>query len=385
MRILDSKFLEINEYAFECSLIHIEPLQTNNYAWTPEAIAEFKLRMKHSILQIIVHSSKEFQHKVTLYIVKNTVDLNVNSLMVEYGYAISTGNESICIERPKLKLGLNTIRKTNSDETNVKNTEKPELEQTKLVTKTNTKSSGHRAKIRITHIVSPGEFYVHLQSHLTGIMKLHKDIQASQSKRLARAEEAKNVKNNWKIGENCLVRTRSQGNSQLEWYRAIINDVDHENLKYTVFLRDRGEKIKNISSDNMMTVDNVLFNRILNSAVKCHMACVQPTGGLTQWSHSSIDQLKDLNEEFATLTASIQGERKNESIPVILWGMTNKISDPLAPNILNWININKILVNYGLAHLCEKFDKSKQDQLNEEFELAKKSLDEWLLVVDKGN
>ncbi|CAD7083804.1 unnamed protein product [Hermetia illucens] len=380
LRTLQPKFLSINECAFQCSLTDIEPHQKFGYAWTPSAIAEFKRIIQNPVLQIIVHRTQNFLHQVCLYIIKKDLDVNVNALLVKYKHANSTGPESQYVEYPK----LNDLAKVDDDILNEINLMEMQINDVK-------KPAGKvRSKVKICHIVSPGEFYLTKVENQVAISKFHEEIQLSRSKdEVAPAKPYENViddddlgaESKWKIGNYCLAKLRLKKDSSLQWYRAVITEIiegDNGSPKYTVFLRDHGKTFQDIPSEQVAPIPGV-YNRVCDGAIKCFLACIQPTGGLSTWSGSSIDEFKLITTKFENLAASIQGECQGDSIPVILWGLKQECTDPLAPTVYKWVNINKYLSNSGLVHLVEKFAPiTEKNALNTDVPEGGESFNEWL-------
>ncbi|XP_055373704.1 RING finger protein 17-like [Condylostylus longicornis] len=370
LSFLEKSHCIINEYSFRCSLIDIEPFQSNNLYWTSEALVDFQRIMKHSNLKILIHTINQKNHSVTLKIIQKQREMNVNALLVEYKHAISTGPESVDVTTFKTKSLVSFSKeKDNLKEKiskNIKTTINPEGSLTAggSVSLNQNSSNFQREEIIVTHIESPGEFYIQLEKFCDGIIKLHKFLQKYQEQILSENPEYQ-IKYNWKINDNCLVFLCLSETTVKEWYRGNIIDIkecktsDKRNISYTVYLRDHGKKIENICNEQLSPIRSC-DARICNATTKCHLACVKPTGGTGIWSKAAKDQLKSYISKYEKLYATVQGENVNNSIPVILWGFCTEVSDALSPTIYKYVNINKTLHSLGFAQLVERFDRDKQ-------------------------
>lgn len=91
----------------------------------------------------------------------------------------------------------------------------------------------------------------------------------------------------------------------------------------------------------------------------------------------------------AALAVSIQGQRTDNSISVLLWGLTSDSTDPLQNTIHRWHRINKMLVMKGVAHLTESlesFDAASQPiQLAQVIQAAgSDTFDKWLSELNNS-
>lgn len=410
---LTNKFHTHKEFAIKCTLADVEPLQENNYAWTVEAIREFSQLTANPTVQMTIVSTNQATVRVTLHVCKKHMDVNVGAMLVKYGHCLATGESTQAVEvskAPKKRLSLQmnpflaalqaanlkgrdmSLQNNKEDMNNAAASSKP----VKVL---------KRTPVIVVHVVDPGEFYIQIASLTTGISKFHNQLQhAQQTEQDEQCEERDETNTSgfslcpqtakkWFVGNHCLVYTKYQSgttskntnaasSSACEWYRAIIisitTEIDCE--KYSVFLRDIGATITNVTVDQLRVI-NPQWDRVTNAVHRCHLACVEPTGGMTKWSLSAIDCFKHTVTSFESLSATLQGKRLpgSNSLPVVLWGTITETEDPLAPCISKHSIINRILVKAGLAHSVQRLDVTEQLDKLLQMELVEGeiTLEEW--------
>ncbi|XP_058824546.1 uncharacterized protein LOC131685101 isoform X2 [Topomyia yanbarensis] len=348
IRYVPKQFCSPAEFAVCCKLMHIQPFKQHNYRWTDEAMADFnRLANSNSVFQIIVDSKDiERCYDVALYVVRKRYDTCVNGLMVKNGFAVSTGQESTVVERIKDVPEEERVSMTGGDAASVRTSGSKSSTSEKRNT---------RVRVEILRVVSPGEFYVSLIKNSGGVAQMQEEIQNRMDDKMDDGDD----KTNWKVGELCLVfptmiAAHSPGNDGIgcEWYRArVIEIVDDSN--YTVFLIDKAYTM-NAHYSNMCAIPADL-KQVHPAAIRCFMACIGPTGNQETWSSSVIDAFKVAIEKFECFSISLHGRSVNDSLPVILWGMTAESAKALSPQLFQYANVNNNLVQYGYVHLKEKF------------------------------
>lgn len=396
--VLAEQFRKKREFAIPCFLADVEPLQENNYDYTAEAVNHFRQMSKNPNLRMEVVAMTSNAFKVALFIRKKNQDKNIAALMIEYGYGLSTGEYSQINEIPRnsgnFVQPLTTSRSQLS--LNVRD------DRNQKVSESLTKPL-KRTPIIVTHLISPGEFYIQLASLSCGTKTFHQQIQETQAKKygtqdpLPPPDESKE----WLIGDHCLVYTRyhsynrrqyldEPNDSHCEWYRGIITDIMHltENKQtYSVFLRDIGITICSIYCQQLFNINSHL-DRVTNAVYCCHLACIEPAGGRL-WSQSAIDCFSHYIKNAETLSVSMQGKRSSEtnSLPIVLWSSKIETTDPLAPCITKYSNINRNLVTNGLAHMVEPLDTKQQFDQIEKMELknGEITLEEWFKTFSKND
>ncbi|XP_055525207.1 RING finger protein 17 isoform X2 [Wyeomyia smithii] len=349
IRYMPKQFCLQPEFAVCCKLMHVMPFKQHNYRWTQEAIADFnRLAKSNSVFQIIVDSrDSERFYDVALYVVKKRHDICVNGLMVKNGFAVSTGAESIIVERPKETPVVEDKTAMDGGDT--------ASERTVATKSSASEKRKARVRVELLRVVSPGEFYVSLVKNANGISRMQEEIQNRMDEKMDEGDD----KTEWKVDELCLVfptmtavPTPDNDGIGCEWYRArVIEVVDDSN--YTVFLIDRAFTM-NAHYSNMCTIPADL-KQIHPAAIRCFLACIGPTGNQPTWSSSVIDAFKVAIEKFHCFSISLHGKSVDDSLPVILWGMTSENTTALSPLLFQYTNINNNLVQYGYVHLKEKF------------------------------
>lgn len=408
---LINKFRSQKEFAIKCALADVEPLQENSYAWTTEAIREFSQLTANPTLQMTILSTNQSTIRVTLHVCKKHTDINIGAMLVNYGHCVATGESSQVVEvfkTPKKRVSLSINASTDAMSFSQVNTNVKANDVTMqdiknvannavvAVKRDNPVKVLKRSPVKVIHVVDPSEFYIQIASLTTGIAKFHNQLQQAQNEDQSNTSSfslCSQSTNNWFVGNHCLVHTKyksgvtkhehaTSSSSPNEWYRAIIISIkaDIEADLYTVFLRDIGATISGITTTQLRVIDHK-WDRVTNAVNRCHLACVEPTGGVTAWSHSAIDYFQHAVSSFESLSATLQGKRMpgTNSLPIVLWGTITETEDPLAPCITKHSIINRILVKAGLAHAVQLLDVAEQldKLLDMEFAEGEITMEEW--------
>ncbi|KAL9891373.1 uncharacterized protein LOC119635076 isoform X2 [Glossina fuscipes] len=400
--VLEERFRKVQEYCLRCALADIEPLQENDYTYTATAIKDFKQMANNPNLRIEICSVRDDDYKVALLVSKKKMDINVGVSLVKNKYGISTGETTQETEITTSVLKnqtapfelMNNVRSSSNLLNAPTKTSSSDGSSKKVV-----KKIVKRTPVIITHIVNPGEFYLQLASLSEGTKAFHRQIQETQTRKYKLCTEPEFI-NKWTVGDACMVYTKFQRASDAnnlhenfnlssnlsdynEWYRGIVTDIVNDlasKSTYTIFLRDVGTTIQSISADQLFPIDSLL-NRVSNAVYLCQLACVEPTGDKS-WSLTSIDCFKHFTKKFESLGVTLQSKCSldKKSLPIVLWGVLTETSDPLAPCITKYTNINYSLVKSGLAHLVEPLDQTQEFNQLEEIELAgdEITLEQWL-------
>lgn len=224
--------------------MHIQPFKQHYHRWTDEAVRDFNRQVNTPcVFQIIVGGpEEEGGYDVALYIVRRKLDICVNGLMVKNGFAVSTGPESMVVERYKEVVEEQPMNSTKGSGGNNLTTGSKSSSSEKRQT---------RVRVDLLKIISPDEFYVSLFKNASGIARMQEEIQNKMDDKMDDEDD----KTKWKIGEVCLVfPTVISGKEGIdcEWYRArVIEVVDDSN--YTVFLIDKAHTM-NTHYSNMCAI-----------------------------------------------------------------------------------------------------------------------------------
>lgn len=372
IREIPKQFIAPLEYAVLCKLMHITPFKQHKYRWTEEAIQSFnRIAASSSIFQLIVGEKQDDCYDVALYILKRFSDTCVNALMVKNGFAVTTGPESAVVERAKEVEEIPFSVSRGNTSTGAGSNSKSSTSEKRQT----------RARVEVLRVVNPSEFYVSLVKNNCGIARMQEEIQNKMDEKMDDGDD----KTNWKQGEMCLVfptTAKGRGSDAIscEWYRAkVLETIDDSN--YTVILIDKAF-IMNTHYSNMSTIPKEL-KEVHPAAIRCFLACISPTGHQTTWSSSVVDAFKVSIEKFKCFSISLHSQSVNDSLPVILWGMTMEATKALSPQMYSYTNINSKLVLYGYAHLKEKFPPLSA-ALSVEEELARhyKAFDKFIEDLD---
>lgn len=353
IRFLDSRFVKIDESVSQCKLSDIEPTD-GDVGWTKCAVAEFKHFALSSNLYVNVNSKILRTSCVTMYIVRLSSEININALLVRHKHAKCTSSNPLPVEQ-----------KNPVNEDAISN-----VSAVRMVVPSVKKKKGSRTDIQVLHIISPGEFYVTLNKYLAGIEQMHKNIQEQMNNQIVKVDIQ------WKVGDHCVALTFAAESTSTKrfWYRGkVVMVKDNECF---VFLRDCGE-IVTVLTEQMAAIDEN-FDRVRDGAIRCHLACVQPTGNQTKWSQSSIAEFRASVTQYDGLAVSLQGQPNGDSMSVLLWGKKKRCDDPLLPHISEWFNINQLLVNSGFFHMTARFKPIGTAEVEDEFNSSAEGFDDWL-------
>lgn len=353
IRFLDSRFVTIDESVSQCKLNDIEPID-GDVGWSKPAVAEFKRIAHSSGLYVHVNAKVLRTSCVTMSIVRPSSEMNVNAWLVRQKHAKCTGSSAL-----KVQQNVSDNEDTISD-----------VSAVRTIVPSVKKKKGSRTDIHVLHILSPGEFYVTLDKYLTGIEQMHSNIQNHMNNQIVQVDVQ------WKVGDNCVALTLGAELTSTKrfWYRGKVVMVE-DNECY-VFLRDRGEIVTVLAHALAAIDDN--FDRVRDGAIRCHLACVQPTGNQNKWSQSSIAEFRESVTQYDGLAVSLHGQPNGDSMSVVLWGKKKRSDDPLLPHINEWFNINQKLVNSGFFHMTEHFKPIGSTEVEDELNSSAEGFDEWL-------
>lgn len=353
IRFLDSRFVTIDESVSQCKLNDIEPID-GDVGWTKAAVAEFR-RIAHSSNIFVSVNTKILRTScVTMYIVRSNSEINVNTMLVRQKHAKFTGSSLVGVEQTN-SLNEDAVM---------------EVSPARIVAPSIKKKKGPRTDIQVLHIISPGEFYITLDKNLAGIEQMRSNIQNHMNNQIVEVDVQ------WKVGDHCVAQTFAAESASTKrfWYRGTVVMVK-DNECY-VFLRDRGE-IVTVLAEQMAAID-ADFDQIGDGAIRCHLACVQPTGNQKKWAQSSIAEFRASVTQFDGLAVSLQDQRIGDSRSVVLWGKKKRCDDPLLPHTYEWFNINQLLVTSGFFHMTERFQPIGTAEVENEFNSSAEGFDDWL-------
>lgn len=318
LRVFEERFRSINEGVSTCSLSDIEPLRSANYEWTESAIIDFKRMTKCSNIKIYINKYRDNCYEVSLMMVMKTRDICVNALLVQNEDAKSTGEHSLTVEcNRKLddSVDLTMIEKAESIAGSEMSYSSVGTTISVAARKTASTTKSIRTKVNILHIISPGEFYVNILKYKNAIQIMHTKIQEIMAKYFDNDTDKINMK--WNVNDYGFVYVKIPTQKQRYWYRAkiidIINDNDDDDDDINdaiikVFLRDIGIYIE--VNKQYLAVHDKTYQYLCNGAIRCHMACVKPTGDSLKWPLTAIDLFVASIPKFETIAVTSQGPAK---------------------------------------------------------------------------
>lgn len=350
LRSLKHEFLELAEGVVECCLAHISP---KGYAdeWGSDVTVELK-RLCKSKLRVGVLGIRNRSVNIELYIVKKSVNYQINAHLAKQDLVEWTGEGELIVER------RNDVDSEFADDS---------AAFTTMANKSAAKE--FRQLIKVLNTVSPSEFYVTLAKYESAIQKMHVDIQ-----NLMKSHVADNDIQQWRAGDQCLVFGKLSKDFNKSWYRGQVLSVN--NGDFSIYIRDHGQTVTAKMSE--LTAISPSLREVDDGAKKCHMANLRPTSA--DWAKAAIDEFNYIiREKFDTFSISVHGEVTGESLPVYLWGREKSIKDDaLGLPGISWTNINSEFATKGFADCIEAFktivDCNHVDVMNKEMI----DLNKWL-------
>lgn len=201
--------------------------------------------------------------------------------------------------------------------------------------------------VKMSHCISPDVFYLQFENDREKLIRLQNELQALDEIALCQPKDS------WVLGKRCYVRTKMPTTLRERWYRGEICGIS--DAHWEVFLRDYGNVVCIAMSENLVS-EMDKFETMKNAAIKCSLAFITTTIG-SEWSLEAIDKFQNLYRSYEQLALSFiplkqpqkQEEQSTFVQPVILWGLKYVNVSALMPPICEYTNINKEMVQHGLA------------------------------------
>lgn len=319
LRYLNDEFLQLNEGVVICKLSGIAPII--GIQFSQKCIEEFRNMVTH-YANIHVHRIHGTMHEVTMTIFLDNVQLHVNSLLVEKGYALSTGFESLTLLNKSENVSK-WLRELPGEKPIVFNEPSKEV-------------------IRFKKYIDPSHFYIQFEERNGELLQIQKQMQMHINHLQFSGQLGKH--HDWKSGDMCSVRAALE-NKPTQWYRGLILEIGTlARVEYNIFLVDEAEYLNAVQHVDMAPLDDSLTSRTY-AAVRCHLAMVGPTDGI-RWSKSAIDAFLDCTKRFQTIAASMFED--SESKGIIVYGQRIINGHALSSAQVDWVNINDYLIDEGL-------------------------------------
>ncbi|KAK4882908.1 hypothetical protein RN001_006227 [Aquatica leii] len=332
IRKLPDRFRNLDCQAIHIKLAHVKPKLRTWDAKATEFLHQF-VQLKKVLRLVVVNVEKV--PIVALYECYGTMDICLNSALVEEGLAVSTGDISKSVQYLVGEQSTTTKEKTYVFD----------LMSTIQCNKTNDDNSSEseqedviRKPVKVLSVKSPDEIFVEIEDPVVQKMQfeLHQSMQEYYGKQ-------RNEIRSWKINDPCV----AYNPTNKQFFRGIVLGQKDEN--FIIMLKDVADEIV-VPANNIFMLQNQ-FKQFREKAVRCHLANIIPAGDKNKWSGLAIDFLQKLfekhNKIFMTKNGSIDKIRK--SVPIVMWYSETKHEGPLEPTKTVLCNINKLLVKNGLA------------------------------------
>lgn len=219
-----------------------------------------------------------------------------------------------------------------------------------------------RIDAKLTYFVSPNEFYICLHKYDAALQLLHRNVQ-----QICYEITSEDVieEHTWTEQDLCFLQAPvmewNKKTTYLKWYRGRIMQIGDHHLD--VFLIDVGATVQ-IHPDCVYFSDDALLHNVKSGVIQCQMACIRPNSA-DFWDDRYMDRIKMGIEQYEGLSVSIQANKIEKALPVILWGCVSPEQTALAPTIKTWTNINEQLIQIEVAELSNVFIDIDQNKTND--------------------
>ncbi|KAK7867614.1 hypothetical protein R5R35_014810 [Gryllus longicercus] len=357
IRKMPEKFMRIPPQAIECALADVMPTKGNK--WLKSATEFFLNSTKDKELRLLIDNVSKQCTKVILYEEKENVDICLNALLVREGHALSIGVGASLVQYIKVEAALppdakqeqtplfQAIKPTRKKVRKMRKTDRggvgvleaneylPATDPSKVTTFRDA-NSGPPCSMAVTVVAinSPGHFFVRPCIIEEEIANLIQDMQTFYSGKTV-------TKTEWQLQDKCSVLSVKEK----RWYRGIIVEIIDNKVK--VFYKDiAGTEV--VPFHNLRVLHESFVN-IHNGSLRCHMFGIQAAGG-QKWSSTACEMLSDLvYKTYSELFITKKGEIEENSLPVELWARDVVSPGPLEPNRIDWIALNRVLIEKGMA------------------------------------
>lgn len=331
LRYLTNDFMDLCKQATKFKLADVEPIDGNEYS--EECKKVFKKICKSKFITVHVHRSGTF-NEVTMSTVSDQQEININSELVQIGFAKPTGVGSIAKQNVSEKVAswLCDYRKSQNETDTNEETDSDSMKRDIVV---------------IKHFVNPSEIYFQFAKREKEIKRIDDKLQQHITNLRLLGEMDANVQAEWTVGSYCCIRAELLEKHSF-WYRGLV--LCKNALTYTVFLLDIGQTLTDVLSNQMAPIDEKLA-KIQQGVVRCHLALQNPL------AHNNGDWTKTASEIFIEYikrfeVIAVTADEKHEdgqSFGMTFWGRRIVKAGALSSPGHDWVNINDYLVHMGLS------------------------------------
>nr|WIM01483.1 RING finger 17-like protein [Limnephilus lunatus] len=335
IRMLQLKFIKIDELVTRCALGDIKPFGNN---WMPEATAFMKSFLKNDPICAIKHCALKHTdiHKHKRHVPSNKVLLYLNP----------EDEDEVCLNHELVKndLAVSTQAPVQILTKQV-NVVKPTVSNMKTDKDTEVTANGPlKLEVQILSALTPSDVYISINSEEVGLRNLYKEMQ------IFYADSQPDDSIVWKQGDKCAVLPINE-----MWSRAIVESVDENSKMVKVFLKDHA-RLTETTQDNLRLLGQN-FMKVRDGALKCHLSGIIPASG-DKWPMLTCETLQDICKQYHKFYITKDGEISNKSLPIELWVYHTTPGGALTPTIKEWRKVNTRILEEGLA-VPDRIFKSK--------------------------
>lgn len=220
--------------------------------------------------------------------------------------------------------------------------------------------------VRVTHIKSPSEFYVQIDSQYVNTLfhQIENDLTNTYGRSLNMFDGDINMKTNEWCAFKCNGKwRRGRVLNRIEQ----LTDLAPEEPQYSVFDVDYGTEYDVKVSTMRRLNEELRFHGPL--AALCRLYQIRPSGG-DRWTSSAKDEFKDFTNEHKNKEVNwsmlVKGPVDGEPIAVILYSCERVVAGPFDKPKMVYTSANSHLVNKGLAIYERNSDINEVEAIDEE-------------------
>ncbi|XP_038076569.1 RING finger protein 17-like isoform X2 [Patiria miniata] len=320
LRKISKKFLKLCVQALPCSLVDIGPKDPEK-GWTAKENEGFGNIVLTKALRATVKGIESGRLSIILVEDRQDREININALMVQKGFAQSTGPGSV-----SAAIIFDIPHSDFSDDETVKNEETPSsdsgTETQTSAPKTNgasqpysitsparpqltPKLSSQYTSVHVSHVESPACFYIQLSTAGKDGLDSLLETMTLTHQQLESAEDIV-----WQEGDMCAALLVREG----AWCRGRIKTVLPDENAVILFTDYGNTEV--VSFTNIRPL-STKFQKDPPFAIQCHLADVMPGGDKQKWTRTACEFLAATLSDLECVIVK-KGDLQNGSLPIDL-------------------------------------------------------------------
>ncbi|KAG8192820.1 hypothetical protein JTE90_014602 [Oedothorax gibbosus] len=382
LRKLFDKFFKLNIQAIPCKLAQVTYNQSRGWSNEAKKWLTEKCSRQQMTLKSLGTVPGESKTEVVLYFVQDDTEITLNALMVEEGFAESTGEYS---KASRKKIPRKSPKKVEPPSDSVLSLRdmasaaipppysiEPQVllpftltedeyelhiqQSQDYVAPEEPKSSPQRKypsiappsgaegksylEVYVNHIETPGSFYIQLCNDKMKLDTLMNDMQNAYKN----VEEETEYKLEYTIGKAFAIYSKVQK----KWFRGTVLSKISEDV-FEVHFVDYGNNEEVNKKDFRKLQENFVAEE--SFTIRCHLDGIIPAGGSQKWPHTACDRFHQLVAPHDVLLLDSKGDYDKEmkSLPADLLIEELVRGGALEPTKIEYKSITAELISKGMA------------------------------------